>query len=79
MELAILVTAREHDQQYDWTMNELTARKDGLDPMVVDTVRDRKPLTGAAEKEAAIIELGRELFGKHSASTWSRQSHMLAP
>src|SRR5438445_12756380 len=25
MRLAILVTAREHDQQYDWTMNELMA------------------------------------------------------
>jgi 4-carboxymuconolactone decarboxylase len=74
MELAILVTAREHDQQYDWTMNELTARKDGLDPMVIDIVRDRKPLTGAAEKEAAIIAFGRELFGKHmvTAETYAR-------
>ena len=74
MGLAILVTAREHDQQYDWTINELTARKDGLDPTVIDIVRDRKPLTGAAEKEAAIIELGRELFGKHmvTAETYAR-------
>ena len=74
MELAILVTAREHDQQYDWTMNELTAHKDGLDPTVIDIVRDRKPLTGAAEKEAAIIEFGRELFGKHmvTAETYAR-------
>ncbi len=74
MGLAILVTAREHDQQYDWTINELTARKDGLDPTVIDIVRDRKPLTGAGEKEAAIIELGRELFGKHmvTAETYAR-------
>jgi 4-carboxymuconolactone decarboxylase len=74
MELAILVSAREHDQQYDWTMNELTARKDGLDPTVIDLVRDRKPLTGTGEKEAAIIELGRELFGKHmvAAETYAR-------
>jgi 4-carboxymuconolactone decarboxylase len=73
-ELAILVTAREHDQKFDWTMNELTARKDGLDPMVIDVVRDRKPLTGAGEKEAAIIEFGRELFGKHvvTAETYAR-------
>src|SRR5438445_10080960 len=48
MELAILVTAREHDQQYDWTMNELAARKDGLQGTIVDTVRSRKPLTGLA-------------------------------
>lgn len=68
MGLAILVTAREHDQQYDWTMNELAARKDGLEPMIIDIVRDRKPLTGAGEKEAAIIQFGRELFGKHTVT-----------
>ena len=74
MELAILVTAREHAQQYDWTMNELTAKKDGLDPMVIDIVRNRKPVAAADEKEAAIIELGRELFGKHvvTAETYAR-------
>jgi 4-carboxymuconolactone decarboxylase len=65
MALAILVTAREHDQQYDWTMNEATARNDGLEPTVIEVVRDRKPLTELGEKETAIIEFGRELFGKH--------------
>ena len=69
MELAILVTAREHDQQYDWTMNELSARKEGLEPTIVGIVRDRKPFTELNEKEAAIIELGRELFGKHTVSS----------
>jgi 4-carboxymuconolactone decarboxylase len=74
MRLAILVTAREHDQQYDWTMNELMARKDGPEPMILDAVRDRKPLTGLGEKEAAIIQFGRELFGKHmvTAETYAR-------
>ncbi len=74
MGLAILVTAHEHDQQYDWTMNEPTASKDGLEPMIIDIVRDRKPLTGVGEKEAAIIQFGRELFGKHmvTAETYAR-------
>ncbi len=37
-------------------------------------VRDRKPLTGVGEKESAIIEFGRELFGKHfvTAETYAR-------
>lgn len=74
MGLAILVTAREHDQQYDWTMNELTAGKDGLDSMIIDIVRDHKSLTALGEKEAVIIEFGRELFGKHvvTAETYAR-------
>jgi 4-carboxymuconolactone decarboxylase len=84
MDLAILVAAREHGQQYDWTMHELAARQDGLDATVIDVVRARKPLAGLpekkddkneeVEKEAAIIEFGRELFGKHmvTAETYAR-------
>jgi 4-carboxymuconolactone decarboxylase len=65
MGLAILVSAREHDAQYDWTMNEVASLKDGLEPAVIDVVRLRKPVTGLGEKESVIIEFGRELFGKH--------------
>jgi 4-carboxymuconolactone decarboxylase len=65
MDLAILITAREHDAQYEWTMNELAALKDGLEPSIIDVVRHRKPVTGLGEKEAALIEYGREVFGKH--------------
>jgi 4-carboxymuconolactone decarboxylase len=74
MGLAILVTAREHDQQYEWTMNEATARENSLEPITIDIVRGRKPLMGLGEKEAAIIQFGRELFGKHTvtAETYAR-------
>jgi 4-carboxymuconolactone decarboxylase len=74
MALAILVTAREHNQQYNWTMNETAARERGLDPAVVEVVRLRKPLTGLGEKEAALIQFGRELFGNHyvTATTYAR-------
>lgn len=74
MDLAILVTARELDQQYDWTMHELAARNDGLEPMIIDIVRERKPPAGLSEKETALIEFGRELFGKHvvGAETYAR-------
>ena len=74
MELAILVTAREHDAQYEWTMTEPAALKDGLEPAIIDLVRLRKPVTGLAEKDAALIELGREVFRKHlvSAETYAR-------
>ena len=74
MALAVLITAREHDQQYDWTMNEPAAGKDGLNPAVIDFVRLRKPVTGLGEKEAILIQFGRELFGKHyvTAETYAR-------
>jgi 4-carboxymuconolactone decarboxylase len=60
------VTAREHDAQYEWTVNEIAAQEDGLEPMVIDVVRHRKALNGLAEKDAVVIEFGRELFGKHN-------------
>jgi 4-carboxymuconolactone decarboxylase len=69
IDLAILVTAREHDSQYDWTVNELASIKDGLEPSVIDVVRSRKPTVGLTDKDASIIELGREMFAKHYVAT----------
>lgn len=69
IDLAVLVSAREHDAQYDWTVNEVAAVKDGLAPATIDVVRGRKPLAGLAERDACVIEFGRELFGKHNVSS----------
>jgi 4-carboxymuconolactone decarboxylase len=73
MALAILVTAREHDEQYDWTMNEPAALKDGLEAGIIDVVRYRKPTAGLAERDSTLIQFGRELYGKHvvSAQTYA--------
>jgi 4-carboxymuconolactone decarboxylase len=74
IDLAILVTARENRSQYDWTVNELAAMKDGLEPKVIDVIRNRKPTAGLAEKDASMIEFGRELFANHNvtAATYAR-------
>src|SRR5262245_12494632 len=68
-ELAILTSAREHDQPYEWSLHELEGIAVGLNPAVIDVVRNRKPLTGVSEKESMVIELGRELFGRHKLSS----------
>jgi 4-carboxymuconolactone decarboxylase len=68
MGLAILVTAREHDAQYQWTVNEPAAIRAGLEPAVVEIVRDRRSISALAERDGVIVELGRELFGKHNVS-----------
>src|SRR6266702_1858676 len=44
-ELAIISTAREHDQPYEWSLHEMEAIAVGLDPAVIDVVRHRKPLS----------------------------------
>ena len=61
-ELAILVTARELDNQFEWTAHEPVALKEGLDAAIVEVVKHRKPISGLPTKEALIISLGRKLF-----------------
>ncbi len=74
IDLAILITAREHDSGYDWTVNEPAALKDGLEPAVIEVVRARKPTAGLTEKDAVLIEFGRQLFARHmvDAATYAR-------
>ena len=78
-ELAILTAAREHDQPYEWSLHEMEALAVGLDPAVIDIVRNRKPIAGVVDKEAVIIEIGREIFGKHAlgAATYARALQVL--
>lgn len=68
-ELAILVTARELDNQFEWTAHEPAALKEGLEPAIIDVVKHRKAVAGLGEKETLIVTFGRELFGKHKVSS----------
>ncbi len=61
-ELAILVTARELDSQFEWTAHEPVALKEGLAPAILDIVKFRKPVSEVSGRETAIIAFGRELF-----------------
>jgi 4-carboxymuconolactone decarboxylase len=74
VELAILVTAREMDSEYVWTAHEPAAQKAGLEQQIIDTVKYRRPLTTLGEKEAVIVQLGRDSISKHkvSADTFAR-------
>ena len=67
-ELAILVTAREMDQQFEWTLHEREALAEGLEPEIIDIVRFRRPVKGLGDKEAAVVRVGRELFQSHGLS-----------
>ena len=61
-EVAILTTAREHHQPYEWALHELDALAVGVDETLIDVVRHRKPINGVGDPEAIIMEVGRELF-----------------
>ena len=69
VELAILVTAREMDSEYVWTAHEPAAQKAGLAQEIIDTVKYRRPLTTLGEKEAVIVQLGRDAIAKHKVGS----------
>ena len=73
-ELAILVTARELDSQFEWAAHEGEAGREGIEPELIDVVRHRRDLAGIDETDAVVIALGREIFGarKVSSQTYAR-------
>jgi 4-carboxymuconolactone decarboxylase len=68
-EVATLVTAREMDCQYVWTAHEAIAMKAGIQQETIDIIKYRKPLKGLGEEETSIIQMGREVMGKHMVSS----------
>ena len=67
-ELAILTTARAMDCQYVWNAHAPAARKEGVADVLVDAIRDRRPLPDMAPDEEAIVNYGNEFFKNHKVS-----------
>jgi 4-carboxymuconolactone decarboxylase len=63
VELAILVTARELDSQFEWAAHEPAALRIGVSQELVEIVKHRQPVVGLSEQDATIIQLGREALG----------------
>ena len=68
-ELARLVVSREMDQPFEWTLHEPVALQNGLELEIIDVIRYRKALDGVPDREASIIQLGREIFQNHKVSS----------
>jgi hypothetical protein len=73
MEIAILVTARELDCQYEWTQWERFGRNPSdprhIEQSAIDIIKYERPVVGFGEKETAIVALGREMFGRRQVSS----------
>ena len=68
-ELIRLIVSRELDQAFEWTVHEPVALREKLELSIIDVIRHRKSLAGVPEKEAAMIQLGREYFQTHKISS----------
>src|SRR6204780_5950559 len=68
-QLAVLITAREIDQQYEWTAHELAGRRQGLEQTVIDVVKYDRDVASLSDRDGPLIALGRTLFREHHVSS----------
>lgn len=60
--LLTLVTAREMNLTYQWSIREDTARAAGLEPEVIEAIRRNGSLEALSRDDALLIDFGRQLF-----------------
>ena len=67
-ELAIIVTARHFDCQYEWHAHAPLALKGGLAQDIVDAIRKRQRPSGMQADELAVYDFASELVSKGKVS-----------
>ena len=73
-QLAVLIIAREIDQQYEWSAHEPAGRRQGLEQSVIDVVKYNRDVAGLSDKDATFITFGRTLYREHKVSSelWTK-------
>jgi 4-carboxymuconolactone decarboxylase len=67
-EICALLGARDQDQAYEWSAHEVAAQRVGVAQPVIDAIKYNRDPAGLPEKEASVIQFGRDLLRKHRAS-----------
>ena len=73
-QLAVLIIAREIDQQYEWSAHEPAGLRQGLEQSVIDVVKHDRSVAGLSDKDATLITFGRTLYREHKVSSelWAK-------
>jgi 4-carboxymuconolactone decarboxylase len=67
-ELAIIITARQWTQNYEWQAHRPLAERAGLKPEIAQAIADGHRPTGMAEDEEIVYDFSVELHGNKSVS-----------
>lgn len=67
-ELAVLITARECSQDYEWFLHQPIAVKSGIKQEITDAIRDGKRPENMSEDEALVYDLSIELHRTKNVS-----------
>jgi 4-carboxymuconolactone decarboxylase len=80
-EVAILTVAREMDSRFEWAAHEPEALKVGVAQSVIDVIKFRKSTDGLSERDAAVIEFGRQALRDHkvTAAAFARMRKLFEP
>jgi 4-carboxymuconolactone decarboxylase len=68
-QLVVLITAREIDQQYEWSAHEPAGLRAGLEQSVIDVVKYDRDVAGLADKDATVIRFLRAVLREHKVSS----------
>jgi 4-carboxymuconolactone decarboxylase len=68
-EIAILVTARHWTSHYEWYAHKRLALKGGMDPKIIEDIRDRRTPSFDDPKGQMIYDVARSLHEAHGLST----------
>ena len=68
-QLIVLITAREIDQQYEWSAHEPAGLRAGLEQNVIDVVKYDRDVAGLAARDALVIRYFRALMREHRVSS----------
>lgn len=68
-QLIVLITAREIDQQYEWSAHEPAGLRAGLEQSVIDVVKYDRDVAGLAARDALVIRYFRALMREHKVSS----------
>lgn len=67
-EIAILVTARHWTAHYEWYTHKRLALKGGMDPNIIEAIRDRRAPQFEDQKAQMIYDVARSLHEAHGLS-----------
>jgi 4-carboxymuconolactone decarboxylase len=67
-EIAILVTARHWTSHYEWYAHKRLALKGGMDPRIIDDIRDRRTPTFDDPKGQMIYDVAKSLHEGHGVA-----------
>jgi 4-carboxymuconolactone decarboxylase len=73
-QLAVMITAREIDQEYEWSSHAVRGLVQGVEQSVIDVVKYDRDVAGLSDKDATLITFGRTLLREHGVSSelWER-------